>query len=304
MRTTLFHSFLALLVLCYSPLVFGAGIQLTEFGVQVSKNNYVYAFFGSQEYPSAITPQLIISEAKATLTTLQADLKEQGYDETQWPGVVTAIKIEGKKIYFASSLKGSGSIPGSLEKVFDVDPRVVDALKECSESGLKTHNNQGKCGEVMDTTYWFLENPSYKAAKLTQTGKLMVTVTGKDGATKQVIPPCTDSNMGPTRPNPFGCREFVQKIGFNIETEVLECEAPAASGGLGKRACPMRKPKKPTKPQTVKPKGPKTKVAKPKNRKPTTPKKTPKAPTGKKLPKQKKPVGPGKTRAKKGGARP
>jgi len=231
----------------------------------------VYAYISiSQEYGTGtvIDRTFLINQAKQAMADLKTRLLNEGWGEELWPGAVTALKVPGaKKIYFASSIKGGGGVPGKAAKELEIDRRVIQALQDCrAESGDAPHNNSGKCGEIMVTNLWFQGNTSHSGSQLPRGGKLIVTVNKE----RKVIKPCQNSHGrcgDKSSGKSWGCKEFLEKIGFNLAQEVINSDPTIRrrSGTVSKKlgsksgaACPLT----PTQKQPVK--KPKVKEQKPK----------------------------------------
>ncbi|KIL61596.1 hypothetical protein M378DRAFT_166709, partial [Amanita muscaria Koide BX008] len=180
-------------------------------------------------------------------------------------------------IYYASSAKGDGTIPGNGE--LKIPTLLLDAFNKCkADAAAGRHNFNGKCAEPVNLILYRLKHGEEQDKV-----KMMVTVNNKG-----VMPPCSANEGEGT----YGCKQLLEAVQIDSSKIIKEEEACGIAppgnpkGSLGKRAC--RRPSKATKPTMAPNKG---NVSKPKGAKPAPKKQTPARPVGRR-PKHRRSVQP------------
>ncbi|KAF8475462.1 hypothetical protein BDZ91DRAFT_709657 [Kalaharituber pfeilii] len=192
---------------------------------------------GTITLPEEITMTQLMTDTQETMRMLRDRLQKERPDRKTWPGALSGFTVDRKKIYFATSIKGPGRVPGKAGKAMRIQKQVIKALEACNarDPNRKGHNNSGKCGEIMTTNAWFKENGP-NSSLVNQDNKLMVTVAGSGRA----IPPCQDSHKDEIG-TIFGCCEYLHELGFK----------PGQVHGWEDQTCPPpNSPTAPNKPET------------------------------------------------------
>jgi len=175
---------------------------------------YAYTAIHSYPHNSRFNPRFLAQEAKKARVALRAYLKTNGRPKHKWPGALSALKVPGESmIYFASTIKGPGTVPGLAAEALNIHPHVMEALRDQRGMGTQ-HRFMGKCAEIMVMHLWFQQSCD---RCLPTNGKLIVTVNVRRGS---IMAPCDaipDSLGDPQR----DCKKFLTKIGFVIELEVV-----------------------------------------------------------------------------------
>ncbi|KAF8451477.1 hypothetical protein BDZ91DRAFT_768409 [Kalaharituber pfeilii] len=142
MKFSDFQSILGLLLLLCSH-VLAAGPKPWE----------LYGYMGTITLPEEITMTQLTTDTKETMEMLKARLRKDQWPPDTCPQRFLALLWTARKIYFATSIRGPGAVPGKAGKAMDIQKQVIKALDTCKArvgSGWG-HNNDGKCGEIMAT---------------------------------------------------------------------------------------------------------------------------------------------------------
>ncbi|KAF8459764.1 hypothetical protein BDZ91DRAFT_766745 [Kalaharituber pfeilii] len=236
MKFSDFQSILGLLLLLCSH-VLAAGIELEEMVWEVPNRGELYGYMGTITLPEEITMTQLTTDTKETMEMLKARLRKDQWPPDTWPAALSGFTVDRKKIYFATSIRGPGAVPGKAGKAMDIQKQVIKALDTCKArvgSGWG-HNNDGKCGEIMATNAWFKENGP-NSSLINKDKKLIVTFNKNGG----LMDPCHDSNKD-EKGAVYGCRGYLRELGFKPD-QVKGCEKVQA------QTCPP--PNSPTAPNT------------------------------------------------------
>ncbi|KAM6490574.1 hypothetical protein JOM56_013917 [Amanita muscaria] len=187
------------------------------------------------------TREALIEQAKAAMESIP---------KSRRPGMVSALWTNDGNIYFATSLRGQGKLPGDIETKLELDPRVSKALNNrlryLPKPADAKHVWDGKCAEIMVIGAWYR---IHHGAELPKSGKLIVAV----NQDLQVTNPCSieHQNVGKkNRKSRIGCFDFLTEMGF-VEREIVLSNDPthkpptlACQIGrpLTKRGCVPKKP--------------------------------------------------------------
>ncbi|KAF8459769.1 hypothetical protein BDZ91DRAFT_766748 [Kalaharituber pfeilii] len=236
MKFSDFQSILGLLLLLCSH-VLAAGIELEQMVWEVPNRGELYGYIGTITLLEEITMTQLTTDTQETMEMLKARLRKDQWPPNTWPAALSGFTVDRKKIYFATSIRGPGAVPGKAGKAMGIQKQVIKALDVCKArvgSGWG-HNNDGKCGEIMATNAWFKENGP-NSSLINQDKKLIVTV----NQNREPIRPCQNSHKD-EKGAVYGCRDYLRELGFKPD-QVNGC------GKVQAQTCPP--PNSPTAPNT------------------------------------------------------